>query len=64
MTEVTPDFEAWLTAAGALKDGEPDRTWFEEQCALSARANAFAHEEMDRELEHIVREGYGDSDEH
>ncbi len=52
--EVDPQFEVRLTEVGALKDCVPDRTWFEESCRLSRRANEFAEEEKDRELMRIL----------
>jgi hypothetical protein len=45
-----PSVPVHLTKAGVLKDGEPDRSWFEESCKRSERAIAFAMAERDREL--------------
>lgn len=60
MSEISPGLPVYLTKAGALKDGEPDREWFEESCRRSQRAIEFAREEMERELLNMLREGYGD----
>lgn len=48
--ELDPSVPVHLTKAGVLKDGEPNREWFEESVRRSRRAIDFAMGERDREL--------------
>jgi len=54
------NLKAWLERANLTQGGEPNQGWFEETCRRSQRALHFAKEEMERELQTIIREGYGE----
>lgn len=51
---------AWLKRANLSQEAEPNQGWFEETCRRSQRALHVAKEEMERELQTIIREGYGE----
>ena len=52
--DVNRNLGAYLTVAGVIKNGQPDRAWFETSCARSNAAIAFAKAEIDRELAEII----------
>jgi hypothetical protein len=54
------NLRAWLDRANLTHGGEPTQGWFEETCRRSQRTLHFAKEEMERELQTIIREGYGE----
>jgi hypothetical protein len=56
MAEVNPDLTVYLAANGVFKDGQPDRTWFEESCARSEGFIALGKAERDKELQRILDE--------
>jgi hypothetical protein len=45
-----PSVPVHLTKAGMLKDGKPNREWFDEACEQSRRAIECGRAEMDKEL--------------
>ena len=54
------NLKAWLEQANLTKRDESNQGWFEETCRRSQRSIHFAKEEMERELQTIIREGYGE----
>jgi hypothetical protein len=54
------NLKAWLERANPAQGGEPNQGWFEEKYRRSQLALHFAKEEMERELQTIIREGYGE----
>ena len=54
------NLKAWLERANLTHGAEPNQGWFEETFRRSQQALHFAKEEMERELQTIIREGYGE----
>ncbi len=54
------NLKAWLEQANLTKSDESNQGWFEETCRRSQLAIHLAKEEMERELQTIIREGYGE----
>jgi hypothetical protein len=57
---IPSNLKAWLERTNLTPGGAPNHGWFEDTCRRSARALRFAKEEMERELQMIIREGYGE----
>jgi hypothetical protein len=53
---IHPNIDAWLERANLTHGGEPNRTWVEENRRRSQRAIQLAREEMEAELQQIIRE--------
>ena len=51
---VDPSVPVHLTKAGAIKDGEPDREWFEESVRRSQRFIELGKREREKELQRIL----------
>ena len=54
------NLKAWLERTNLTHGHELNQGWFEEACRRSQRALHFAKEEMEVELQTIIREGYGE----
>jgi hypothetical protein len=57
---IPSNLKAWLERTNLTHGGAPNHGWFEDTCRRSRRALHFAKEEMERELQMIIREGYGE----
>jgi hypothetical protein len=57
---IASNLKAWLERASLTHGGKPNQGWFEASCRRSQLALHFAKEEMERELQTIIREGYGE----
>ena len=51
---VDPSVPVHLTKAGVIKDGEPDREWFEESVRRSQRFIELGKREREKELQRIL----------